>query len=179
MRPRTVDWLLFALVTAETITGFITFTLGAVDQHWFFILHGMLGLALVVLVYWKVQRVWVRLTGPNRRELTALASVMAARRSAAYLWHWPRLDLLSGAARLSQRYYAACALWFTPALFHGLAHGRALQTVACAGPAWSAQCCPFSRDARHRRRRLAKSTDGESGACAAGRQSSLHRFTRS
>jgi len=77
MRPRVVDWLLFALVTLETITGFITFTLGAIDQRWLFVLHGILGLALVVLVYWKVQRVWLRLTGPNRQQLTALASVMS------------------------------------------------------------------------------------------------------
>ena len=52
MRPRVVDWLLFALVTLETGSGYITFTLGAIDQRWFFILHGMLGIALVVLVYW-------------------------------------------------------------------------------------------------------------------------------
>jgi len=77
MRPRVVDWLLFALVTLEASSGFITFTLGAIDQRWFFILHGLLGIALVVLVYWKVQRVWPRLTGPNRQQLTAVASVMA------------------------------------------------------------------------------------------------------
>ncbi len=77
MRPRVVDWLLFALVTFEAITGFITFTIGVIDQRWLFIVHGIIGLALIILLYWKVQRVWPRLTGPKRCELTTLASVMA------------------------------------------------------------------------------------------------------
>ena len=79
MRPRVVDWLLFALVTFEAITGFITFTIGVIDQRWLFIVHGIIGLALIILLYWKVQRVWPRLTGPKRCELTTLASVMARR----------------------------------------------------------------------------------------------------
>jgi DMSO/TMAO reductase YedYZ molybdopterin-dependent catalytic subunit len=77
MRPRTVDWLLFLFVTGEIITGLISFTISTVDKRWFFIMHGMLGLALVVLVYWKMQRVWRRLTRPMYWGKATLASVLA------------------------------------------------------------------------------------------------------
>ncbi|CAN5683218.1 hypothetical protein BH10CHL1_BH10CHL1_37410 [soil metagenome] len=61
MRPRTVDWLLCLFVSGEVITGLISFTISTLDKRWLFVVHGMLGLALVVLVYWKMQRVWRRL----------------------------------------------------------------------------------------------------------------------
>src|SRR5215210_1183716 len=77
MRPRTVDWLLFLFVAGEVITGLISFTISTVDKRWLFVVHGMLGLALVVLVYWKMQRVWRRLTTRARWDDATLAAAMA------------------------------------------------------------------------------------------------------
>ncbi|MCX6043590.1 MAG: molybdopterin-dependent oxidoreductase [Chloroflexi bacterium] len=74
MRPRTVDWLLCLFVSGEVLTGLISFTIGTLDKRWLFVVHGMLGLALVVLVYWKMQRVWRRLTIRDRWDDATLAA---------------------------------------------------------------------------------------------------------
>lgn len=65
MRARLVDWSLFAFVLLELLSGFYSFTIGKPQGRWFFWLHGIMGLALVLLLVWKVQRVWSRLA--NRR----------------------------------------------------------------------------------------------------------------
>src|SRR5215210_6687001 len=74
MRPRTVDWLLCLFVSGEVITGLISFTISTLDKRWLFVVHGMLGLALVVLVYWKMRRVWRRLTTRSHWDDATLAA---------------------------------------------------------------------------------------------------------
>lgn len=77
MRPRLVDWLLFILVSFEVVTGFISFTVGLPDKRWLFVLHGIVGLALVLLLIWKLQRVMRRLTDPTRWDTATVASMFA------------------------------------------------------------------------------------------------------
>ncbi|MDQ3249108.1 MAG: molybdopterin-dependent oxidoreductase [Chloroflexota bacterium] len=77
MKPRVVDWLLFLLVMFEVVTGFVSFTIGVVDKRWLFVLHGIIGLALVLLLTWKLQRVARRLTNPARWDSATSASVAA------------------------------------------------------------------------------------------------------
>lgn len=60
MHPRLVDWLLLVLVLFETLSGLITFLVGKPSGQWLFWLHGVVGLALVVLVVWKMARVYPR-----------------------------------------------------------------------------------------------------------------------
>jgi len=43
----------FAIVIASTITGFSTYLAGSRSTWWLFWLHGMLGFALVALLWWK------------------------------------------------------------------------------------------------------------------------------
>ncbi len=60
MHPRLVDWLLLVLVLFETLSGLITFLVGKPSGQWVFGLHGIAGLILVVLVVWKMARVYPR-----------------------------------------------------------------------------------------------------------------------
>ena len=60
--PRLVDWSLLAVVLAETVTGLVSFTVGTPAGWPVFWLHRALGLAIVVLLGWKLARVGHRLT---------------------------------------------------------------------------------------------------------------------
>ncbi len=62
MHPRLVDWLLLVLVLFETLSGLTTFLVGKPSGQWLFRLHGIVGLALVVLVIWKMARVSPRVS---------------------------------------------------------------------------------------------------------------------
>jgi hypothetical protein len=61
VRARWVDWSLLAFVLIELVTGLISFTAGRPSGRWLFYLHGALGLGILLLLAWKVQRVWTRL----------------------------------------------------------------------------------------------------------------------
>ena len=72
--PRAVDWSLFAFVTAEVVTGLVSFTVGVPEGWPLFWLHRALGLGIVALLGWKLARVRRRLTDPNLwRRSTALS----------------------------------------------------------------------------------------------------------
>lgn len=66
MHPRLVDWLLLVLVLFETLSGLITFLVGKPSGRWVFGLHGIVGLALVVLIVWKTIRVYPRVRSGRR-----------------------------------------------------------------------------------------------------------------
>ena len=66
MTPRIVDWLIFLLVTFEVGTGLTSLTVGSWGGRWVFYAHGAAGLALVVLLFLKVRRVFHRLVRPAR-----------------------------------------------------------------------------------------------------------------
>ncbi|WP_281194957.1 molybdopterin-dependent oxidoreductase [Halorubrum sp. F4] len=59
--PRIVDWSLLAVVLAEAATGLVSFTVATPDGWPVFWLHRSLGLAIVVLLGWKLARVRHRL----------------------------------------------------------------------------------------------------------------------
>ncbi|WP_280587021.1 molybdopterin-dependent oxidoreductase [Halorubrum sp. Boch-26] len=72
--PRAVDWSLFAFVTAEVLTGLVSFTVGVPEGWPLFWLHRALGLGIVALLAWKLTRVRRRLTDSNLwRRSTALS----------------------------------------------------------------------------------------------------------
>ncbi|WP_066413493.1 molybdopterin-dependent oxidoreductase [Halorubrum aethiopicum] len=72
--PRIVDWSLLAVVLAETVTGLVSFTVGTPAGWPVFWLHRALGLAIVVLLGWKLARVRHRLTDRTLwRRSTALS----------------------------------------------------------------------------------------------------------
>ena len=68
MRPRLVDWSLLALVLFEAGSGLYSFLQGRPENSWLFVLHGVTGLALVLLLVWKLRRVWKRVA--DRRRFT-------------------------------------------------------------------------------------------------------------
>jgi DMSO/TMAO reductase YedYZ molybdopterin-dependent catalytic subunit len=72
--PRLVDWSLLAVVLAEAGTGLVSFTIGTPAGWPVFWLHRALGLAIVVLLGWKLARVRHRLTDRTLwRRSTALS----------------------------------------------------------------------------------------------------------
>jgi DMSO/TMAO reductase YedYZ molybdopterin-dependent catalytic subunit len=60
--PRLVDWSILIVVGFAVATGLLTLISGQPSEAVVFVLHGMGGLALVVLLFWKLRRVRPRLT---------------------------------------------------------------------------------------------------------------------
>lgn len=60
MSPRGTDWSLAALVGLGWSTGVLTLFAGSHASAWVFTVHAIGGLALAVVVFWKLRRVWGR-----------------------------------------------------------------------------------------------------------------------
>jgi len=74
--PRIVDISLLIAVLASLLTGLVSLVSGTPDLWWVFALHGVVGLALVVLLGLKLRRVTPRLR-PSRWTTRTVASVLA------------------------------------------------------------------------------------------------------
>jgi DMSO/TMAO reductase YedYZ molybdopterin-dependent catalytic subunit len=81
-QPRVVDWSLFALVVVETVTGVVSFTVGVPEGWPVFWIHRIAGLGFVLVLGYKLKRVFHRLTNPGKwtpstplSALTALAAL--------------------------------------------------------------------------------------------------------
>jgi DMSO/TMAO reductase YedYZ molybdopterin-dependent catalytic subunit len=77
MRPRIVDWSLFLVVTFQLLTGLGSLLVGRPEGRWIFYVHGAVGLALLVLLFYKFRRVLRRLARPSLWGLTTLVSAGA------------------------------------------------------------------------------------------------------
>ena len=77
MRPRLVDWSLLACVLFEAGSGLYSFLQGRPENSWLFVLHGVLGLAIVLLLVWKLRRVWRRVAERRRWDGATWAAVAA------------------------------------------------------------------------------------------------------
>ncbi|MFC7046358.1 molybdopterin-dependent oxidoreductase [Halobacteriaceae archaeon GCM10025711] len=77
--PRLVDWTILAVVLFQVASGVVSFSAGRPSQRAVFVVHGMAGLTLVVLLAWKLWRVRRRLTGrwTRRTAFSALLAVVA------------------------------------------------------------------------------------------------------
>jgi hypothetical protein len=97
MSARLVDWLLLLVVGAEVFSGLTSFLIGHPGGRWLFVVHGILGLALLVLLYWKLERVYIRLVEPRRWKFSTLAALLALLAVLLTIgagvgwstWHWP------------------------------------------------------------------------------------------
>jgi cytochrome b561 len=60
--PRLVDWSILATVSFAVATGLLGLVSGRTGDAWVFVTHGIGGLALVLLLFWKLRRVRHRVT---------------------------------------------------------------------------------------------------------------------
>ena len=85
MRARAVDWALFVCIAFETVSGLGSFLVGRPEGRALFVIHGMVGLAIVVLLTWKLRRVYRRVTEPRRWQWATLVSILVTLAAVAAL----------------------------------------------------------------------------------------------
>jgi DMSO/TMAO reductase YedYZ molybdopterin-dependent catalytic subunit len=178
MRPRAVDWSLLLLVTLETLSGFSSFLVGRPEGSWVFVVHGVIGLAICLLLAWKLHRVWRRLVQPARWEGATVISVLALIAVLLVLltgliwttWQWPAgfpngLYLhVSGGLALLVLMLAHMALRFKPLRLPDLQGRRTalrfLTVLASGGALWLGnQGANLAGDTPGNRRRFTGSRD--------------------
>jgi cytochrome b561 len=77
MSPRLTDWnIAFAAVIAFT-TGVISLVSGHPQEWFIFLLHGIVGFWLLLLLWGKLQRVWPRLINPRRWDRRTVFGLLA------------------------------------------------------------------------------------------------------
>ncbi|WP_435077513.1 molybdopterin-dependent oxidoreductase [Halococcus sp. AFM35] len=74
--PRLVDWSILITVGFAVATGMLTLVSGQPGDAVVFVLHGMGGLALVVLLFWKLRRVRPRVTNRAAWNRGTLVSIL-------------------------------------------------------------------------------------------------------
>src|SRR3954469_17041182 len=77
MRPRLVDWSLLVFVLFEAGSGLFSFLPAKPQDSWLFVLHGIMGLAIALLLVWKLRRVWRRVADRRRWDRATWAAVAA------------------------------------------------------------------------------------------------------
>ncbi len=94
-QPATVDGAILVLVGFEVLSGLTSLLLGTPNWGWLFAAHAVAGLSLVVLLGWKLNRVWPRLlraaTRPDHVVSSILLSVLAIAALATGI-AWAMLD---------------------------------------------------------------------------------------
>jgi DMSO/TMAO reductase YedYZ molybdopterin-dependent catalytic subunit len=78
MGARAVDWTLLVLVLFEFASGLGSFLVGSLSGRWLFLVHAWVGLAIVLLLFWKFRRVYRRVVEPRRWQGATFVSIMAA-----------------------------------------------------------------------------------------------------
>src|SRR5947209_7928383 len=77
MPPRLTDWSIALTVAIAFATGIVSLVSG-LPQEWFiFILHGIAGLWLLLLLWGKLRRVWPRLIHPRRWDRRTVFGLLA------------------------------------------------------------------------------------------------------
>lgn len=66
MPPRLTDWSIALATTLAFVTGIISLVSGHLEEWFIFVLHGMAGFWLLLLLWGKLRRVWPRLIHPRR-----------------------------------------------------------------------------------------------------------------
>src|SRR5713101_3160511 len=77
LSPRLTDWSLALAAVLAFMTGVVSLVSG-LPQEWFiFVLHGIVGLWLLLLLWGKLQRVWPRLIHPRRWDRRTIYALLA------------------------------------------------------------------------------------------------------
>lgn len=75
-RPATVDGAILTLVGFEVVSGLTSLLVGTPDWGWLFAAHAIAGLSLVILVGWKLRRVWPRVRRTDVRPDHVASSIL-------------------------------------------------------------------------------------------------------
>jgi uncharacterized membrane protein YozB (DUF420 family) len=59
---RLVDWSILTLVTLEVASGLVSLVAGTPDWGWLFVVHSIGGVVLLIMLFWKLRRVRLRVT---------------------------------------------------------------------------------------------------------------------
>jgi DMSO/TMAO reductase YedYZ molybdopterin-dependent catalytic subunit len=78
MSPRLTDWSLALAVAMAFATGLLSLVSGHPHDRWVFVLHGIAGLWLLPLVFWKIRRVRDRLFHPRRWDRRSSSGIAAS-----------------------------------------------------------------------------------------------------
>jgi len=73
--PRLTDASILLVVAAGLVTGVVGLVTGDPRNWWVFALHGVAGMVLVVLLFWKFRRVYPRVTNGSWNR-TVVVSVL-------------------------------------------------------------------------------------------------------
>ena len=77
MPPRLTDWSIAATATIAFVTGIVSLVSGHLAEWFIFVLHGIAGLWLLLLLWGKLRRVWPRLVQPRRWDRRTVLGLMA------------------------------------------------------------------------------------------------------
>lgn len=84
-KPRLVDWTLLAALAGALGSGLLSLISGEPSRDWVFILHGITGIIVVVLLAWKLRRVYPRLRRPTAWQSSTPVSVLTLTAAAGVL----------------------------------------------------------------------------------------------
>src|SRR5437660_303839 len=77
MSPRLTDWSIALAAVLAFATGIISLISGHPREWFIFMLHGIVGLWLLLLLWGKLQRVWPRLIHPRRWDRRTIYGLLA------------------------------------------------------------------------------------------------------
>src|SRR5437764_3672938 len=77
MFPRLTDWSLALAVALALTTGLVSLTSGFPQEAFIFVLHGIVGFWLLLLLWGKLRRVWARLIRPRRWDGRTIYGLLA------------------------------------------------------------------------------------------------------
>ena len=77
MFPRLTDWSLALAVSLALTTGLVSLTSGLPQEAFIFVLHGIVGFWLLLLLWGKLRRVWSRLIRPRRWDAHTIYGLLA------------------------------------------------------------------------------------------------------
>src|SRR6266702_2937436 len=178
MSPRLTDWSIALAALLAFTTGVVSLVSGLPQDWTIFMVHGIAGLWLLLLLWGKLRRVWPRLIHPRRWDRRTvyglLALLLVTVTLGAGIWWAAGGDLYFAGFNLLN-WHIAMGLAITAAIMlHMLARAKRLRKRDIAG---RRQALYFSA-APGRRGALARTAAHPTYLESAWRQTALHRLAR-